>query len=70
MKSRLQKELDDLLSFAPPGRLRQSVTQVFFSFLTNTNTNTGLPNNFEETVEDIWFLLNFLEQADSKEEVK
>ena len=66
--TKLDKELDDLLSFVPPAQLRQSVTKVFFSFLTNPKTE--LPNNFEEIAEDIWFLLNFLEQADKKEEKK
>ena len=64
----IPKELDELFLFAPPNQLRQSITQVFFSFLTNSKTD--LPNNFEQVAEDIYFLLNFLEQADKNKEDK
>lgn len=69
MKYKLKKELDDLFLFVPPAQLRRSVTKVFFSFLTHPKglaSDTGLPHDFVEIVEDVWFLLNFLEQANEK----
>lgn len=65
------KELNDLFLFVPPAQLRRSVTKVFFSFLTNPKgvaSDTGLPHDFADIADDIWFLLNFLDQADTKEE--
>lgn len=65
MNKNINKELEALFSFAPPVQLRQSITQIFFSFL--INYETGLSNNFKQVVGDIQFLLNFLEKVDNKD---
>lgn len=60
---KIKNKLEELFDFAPPKQLRQSITQIFFGFLSNQKEE--LPENFERISEDIHFLLNFLEQADS-----
>ena len=67
-KSDTKKELESLLLFTSPSQLRKSITQIFFSFLTNSKTE--LPSNFEEIAEDIYFLLNFIEELEKNKESK
>ena len=56
--------LDELFEFAPPGRLREHLQSVFFSFL--IHEYEMLPVEFEEMVTDLQFLFEFLDSAEKK----
>ncbi|MEO9802355.1 MAG: hypothetical protein ABJF04_03870 [Reichenbachiella sp.] len=56
--------LENLFQFTPPTQLRQSLTYVFFNYL--SNAKTGLPNNFDRISEDFYFLIDFLEEVEKE----
>ena len=59
------KELEELFEFSDPESLRQSLQEVFFSYLLNSKQN--FPLDFEKITADFYFLINFLEKAYEKE---
>lgn len=61
MNARVAKDLEELFSFVPPGNLKKSVNELFYSFLIN---NDVLPENYKEIAEDILLLIRFLEKAE------
>ena len=61
--SRLNKkiiyELESLMEFAPPGQLSKNIRNVFFTYLYHEKDQ--LPEAAGEVIEDVQFLLNFLD---------
>jgi hypothetical protein len=56
-------ELRSLFEFSPPGRLRQSLTDILLSYLSTTD-----PKFYEEDIDEIatdfYFLIKFLESVE------
>jgi hypothetical protein len=61
MNKQTIKELEDLFEYSSPAELRQSIQEVFFSYL--INSKQIFPLEFEKIVEDFYFLIRFLEEA-------
>ena len=59
----MPNSLDDLFSYTSPEKLRQSITEVFFSWLTE---QPELPYNYKEVAEDFYFLLKLLDEEEQK----
>jgi hypothetical protein len=66
MDKDINEQVNDLLDFAPPRSLRQSLNLVFFNYL--WHNHQALPANFDKIAEDFYFLLDFLEKVDVKTE--
>ena len=62
MNQQTIKELEDLFEYSSPAELRQSIQEVFFSYL--INSKQIFPTEFERIVEDFYFLIQFLEEAE------
>jgi hypothetical protein len=58
------KTINDLFLFASPESLQKSINEVFFSYL--LHNKDLFPDDFEEIVTDVRFLLLFLKQAEKK----
>lgn len=59
---KLLNELRELLIFAPPGKLRRGLTDLFFHYFTDSD-DPGLPNQREFT-EHFYYLINFLNEIE------
>lgn len=63
--SKMINELKSLFEFSPPGRLRQSVTDILLSYLSTTK-----PEFYEEDIDEIatdfYFLIKFLESVENE----
>lgn len=59
----LAQELKNLFEIAPPSYLRKSLTDIFFSYLANTDPKDYNPG-IKEIATDFHFLLKFLEKAE------
>jgi hypothetical protein len=59
----MSDSLQTLFSFIPPAKLRQSVVEVFFTWLIEQPV---LPQNYKETSEDFYFLVKLLEEKEKK----
>ena len=57
--------LKDLFTFVPPGKLKQSVLEVFFTWLIEQPV---LPQNYKEVSQDFYFLLKLLEKEEENGE--
>lgn len=57
------KHLEKLLSFVPPTQLRISVQKTLFSYL--LELDEVLPNDYKETIENHFFLIDFLDKIES-----
>jgi hypothetical protein len=60
----MSDSLKDLFNFVPPGQLKQSVLEVFFSWIIEQPV---LPQNYKEVTQDFYFLLKLLEEEERKE---
>lgn len=60
----LLKKLDDLFASAPPSQLRQSVHEIYLTYI--IQNHEMLPMNFTRIATDIYFLLNFLEKVEKR----
>jgi hypothetical protein len=52
--------LEELFAFVPPDELRRSITKIHYSYLIHTEV---LPQDYKKTVENVWFLVDFLEKV-------
>jgi hypothetical protein len=59
----MSDSLQTLFSFVPPAKLRQSVVEVFFTWVIEQPV---LPQNYKETAEDFYFLVKLLEEEEQK----
>lgn len=59
------KHLERLLQFVSPSELRKSVQRTLFAYLLEQDSR-GLDSNFKETVENHFFLIDFLDKLDSE----
>jgi hypothetical protein len=57
------KDLKELFTFVPPGKLKQSVLEVYFTWLIETPV---LPQNYKEVTEDFYFLIKLLEKEEER----
>ena len=55
--------LEDLFTFVSPRQLRQSVTEVFFTWVIEQPL---LPQNYKEVAQDFRFLLLLLEEEEAR----
>lgn len=58
-----QDHLQKLLQFVPPAELRKSVQTTLFAYLLEQD-DSGLDLNYKKIVEDIYFLIDFLDKVD------
>lgn len=58
------KRLDDLLSFSPPGQMRQSLLTVYLQYI--IDEHDVLPIDFEDIATDFWFLIEFFNTAEKE----
>ena len=56
--------LEDLFQFSSPSQLKNSLIEIFFSYLCNTNMEEYKPE-IKEIAIDFYFLLKFLEIAEN-----
>jgi hypothetical protein len=57
----MSDNLKDLFTFVPPGKLKQSVLEVFFTWLIEQPV---LPQNYKEVAQDFYFLLKMIEEEE------
>lgn len=57
------KTIDDLFLFASPQSLQKSINEIFFNYL--LTNKEFFPDDFEEIVTDVRFLLAFLKEAEN-----
>lgn len=57
----MSDNLKDLFSFVPPGKLKQSVLEVFFTWVIEQPV---LPQNYKEVAQDFYFLVKLLEKEE------
>jgi len=57
-------ELRNLFDFVPPAQLRRSLEDFFFTFFTSQE-EPSLPNQ-QETLKNFYYLINFLNEVESK----
>lgn len=62
MNKKIVEDLEDIFSVSAPGNLRNSLNQVFYNFVINTEI---LPGNFRDISTDIYFLNDFLQKAEA-----
>jgi hypothetical protein len=62
--SNSDNSLKDLFTFVPPSKLKQSILEVYFTWLIETPV---LPQNYKEVTEDFYFLIKLLEKEEEKE---
>lgn len=58
------EHLERLLQFVSPNELRKSVQRTLFAYLLEQD-GKGLDSNFKETIENHFFLIDFLDKLDS-----
>jgi len=59
---RILSELKELLQFAPPGKLRRSIEDVFFLYLSESEgKESSLPR---EAINNFYYLVNFLNEVE------
>ena len=59
LTTKILTELDELLQFAPPEGLRNTLSEVYHSYIIREHET--LPTNFESMANDMYFLFNFLD---------
>ena len=69
INKKIIEELDDLFEMSPPATLRKSLTDIFLSYLCNTEPHEYKPE-IKEIASDFYFLLKFLEIAEMYEKKK
>ncbi len=55
--------LSELFSFTPPEKLKQSILEVFFTWII---AEPVLPQNYKEVAADFYFLLKLLDKEEEK----
>jgi hypothetical protein len=65
---KILEELENLFEMSPPGFLKNSLSEIFFSYLVNTDPQDYDPV-INEIAENFHFLIKFLEKAE-KENIK
>lgn len=55
----------ELFTFVSPDKLKQSILEVFFTWIVETPV---LPQNYKEVTEDFYFLLKLLEKEEQQYE--
>jgi len=73
MEQQIIDELQLLLDFCTPSKLRQLITLLYFEYLQNGVKAEYEKKAFKETAEDVYFLIRFFEiaeqyKSDSNEE--
>jgi hypothetical protein len=58
------RKFDNLLNFASPDELRRNVTEIYHSYV--INEHEILPDNFEKMATNLYFLIDFLDDADKE----
>jgi hypothetical protein len=58
------EHLERMLEYVSPSELRKSVQRTLFAWLLEMDSR-GIDANFKETVENHFFLMNFLDEIDS-----
>ena len=64
LNEKLIKALETLFQTAPPAYLRKSLTEIIFSYLSNTELEDYNPQ-IKEICTDFYCLLKFLEEAET-----
>ena len=64
INEKLITALDTLLQTAPPAYLKKSLTEILFSYLSNTELEDYKPE-IKEICTDFYCLLKFLEEAEN-----
>lgn len=59
------EHLERMLQYASPSELRKSVQRTLFAYLLEQDSK-GIDATFKETVENIYFLIEFLDKLDSE----
>ena len=57
------RDMKKFMEWVPPRRLHRRVLQMFLMYL---QEDAGLPEDFKDTVTDLYFLFEFLDQADKE----
>lgn len=60
----LVNQLDNLVSFSPPGTIRKSILKVYLQFI--INEHEALPIDFDEIACDLYMLIDFLTRAEEE----
>jgi hypothetical protein len=58
------EELKELFYFSPPGKIREHLMEMFFTYLIELDAK-DYPNNHRDIVEDYYFLYLFLNKMDN-----
>jgi hypothetical protein len=58
------RKFDNLLSFASADELRRNLTEIYHSYV--INEYDILPDNFEKMATNLYFLIDFLDDADKE----
>lgn len=66
MNERIIDELKLLFEFCPPEKLRQRLTFLYFQYLQGEGATIGEKTEFRAIAEDIYFLIRFLEIAETE----
>jgi hypothetical protein len=59
----MPNSLDDLFTYVEPEKLKQSILEVFFSWMIEQPV---LPQNYKEVTQDFYFLLKLLDSEEAK----
>jgi hypothetical protein len=65
LNEKVIQELDDLFNLTPPATLRQSLTEIFFSYLCNTKSEDHKPE-LKDIAADFYFLIKFLDEVEKE----
>ena len=57
------RDMKKFMEWVPPRRLHRRVLHMFLMYL---QEDAGLPDDFKDTVTDLYFLFEFLDQADKE----
>lgn len=64
-EKKLIKKLDELFSSAPPQQLRQSIHEIYLTYI--IQNHEMLPIHFNRIATDMYFLLAFLDNIETPE---
>ena len=60
----IAKKLEELFASAPPNQLRQSIHEIYLTYI--IQNHEMLPGNFTRIATNIYYLLDFLEKMEKE----
>ena len=64
LTTKIITDLDNLLQFAPPEDLRNTLLEIYHTYIIQEHET--LPANFKRMANDLYFIINFLNNAEKE----